>query len=275
MKVAQESKLAAKLHQIQQSKQRSLYMPYLTLGDPSFDDSFNIVSAMIHGGADIIELGIPFSDPTADGPVIQRAMVRAMSAPNYSLNQVFETTSKIHSHFPDTALIYLVYMNLVMSEDALSFLTHAAKAGIQALVIPDLPFDSKEADHLGQLGASLGIELVGMIAPNTSNRRLKEIASKASGFIYYVTSLGVTGERSELPADLIERLDLVRSCSRVPIFAGFGISRPDQAASLASHVDGVIAGSVNHRFIEAEPSHAAEKIEKLTKEFVSVLGPRK
>lgn len=272
MKLINSSNLANQIAYIQRSKQRSLYMPYLTLGDPSFEDSLKIVSAMIEGGADIIELGIPFSDPTADGPVIQKAMVRAMSAIDFSINKVFEITAKINKEYPEIPLVYLVYMNLVMSNDVNQFFYRASESGIKALVIPDLPFDSAESKYLTELGEKVGIEISGMIAPNTSNQRLKQIASTASGFIYYVTSLGVTGERTELPTDLIERLALVRSYSQVPIFAGFGISRPEQAAVLSGHVDGVIAGSVNHRIIEEEASLAAEKIKKLTQDFVSVLG---
>lgn len=284
MTVQTTSPLAMRLKQIMSEKGRPLYMPYLTLGDPSFKASVEIAGAMLRGGADVLELGIPFSDPTADGPVIQKAMVRSMSASDFSIDAVFETTEKIHALQPETPLVFLTYLNPVLSgfaassadeqESAVRFFERSARAGIRGLVIPDLPYDSKEARLLARLGAMAGVEIVGMIAPNTSPKRLKEIAAAARGFIYYVTSHGVTGERSELPADLVERLEQVRKLSGVPVFAGFGISRPEQAATLVGHVDGVIAGSVHHRIIEEDAVTAAAKIEQLTRDFTAALQTR-
>jgi tryptophan synthase alpha chain len=256
-------------------------MPYLTLGDPDLNMSVEIAAAMLRGGADILELGIPFSDPTADGPVIQKAMVRAMSSDGFSMDAVFETAARIHALQPETPLVFLTYLNPVLSgaasssgderESAFHFFERSAASGIRGLVIPDLPCDSREAKLLARYGAMTGVEITGMIAPNTSPKRMKEIADSARGFIYYVTSHGVTGERQELPADLIGRLELVRKLSSMPVFAGFGISRPEQAAMLVGHVDGIIAGSVHHRIIEEDPQTAAAKIEQLTREFTASL----
>ncbi len=276
------SPLALHLKQLMAEKGRPLYMPYLTLGDPDFNRSVEIAGAMLRGGADILELGIPFSDPTADGPVIQKAMVRAMASSDFSIEAIFEATGRIHALQPDTPLVFLTYLNPVVSgfatasadakQSAVRFFERAAQAGIRGLVIPDLPYDTAEARMLSELGEKTGVEIVAMIAPNTSSKRLKQIASEARGFIYYVTSYGVTGERSSFAEDLQSRLKTVRSLSPVPVFAGFGISRPEQAAGLAPYVDGVIAGSVHHRLIEADPNTAAEKIEELTRNFTSALA---
>lgn len=282
--------LADDLHRLQLELGRPLYMPYLTLGDPTFASSVQIAGAMMRGGADILELGIPFSDPTADGPVIQKAMVRSMSTADFSLDAVFATTEQIHSINPSVPLVFLTYLNPVLSSRSLAhpsvdasgndssvtrnasaFLERASRAGIRGLVIPDLPVDSLEARELRSLGEDWGIAIVGMIAPNTSDKRMAAVCRHAGGFVYYVTSHGVTGERSTLPTDLTERLAHVRRLSPVPVFAGFGISRPEQARMLVGHADGVIVGTAHHRIIEEDPTGAAARIEDLTRKFVESL----
>lgn len=273
--------LADDLRRRQELVGRPLYMPYLTLGDPDFASSVQIAGGMMRGGADIIELGIPFSDPTADGPVIQKAMVRSMARPDFSLEGVFEATARIHAIDPSVPLVYLTYLNPVLSglarephaigEGATSFFARAHGVGIRGLVIPDLPVDSIEANELRLLGKEVGIAIVGMVAPNTSEKRMAEICRHAGGFVYYVTSHGVTGERSSLPADLTERLAHVRRLAPVPVFAGFGISRPEQARMLVGHADGVIVGTAHHRIIEEDPAGAASLIEDLTRKFVQAL----
>ena len=285
-KSAEDALATALRHRIDQ-KRRPLYMPYLTLGDPGFAMSVEIASAMIRGGADVLELGIPFSDPTADGPVIQRAMVRSMSQPDFSLDQIFETTAAIHRVDETLPIVYLTYLNLIVSgqpsaragydshsiveSNARQFFERAKAAGVSGFVIPDLPFDAKEAELLHRIGADTGIVIATLIAPNTADSRLEKLAESAQGFIYYVTSQGVTGERTTLPADLSAKLHQVRSVSKVPVFAGFGISRPEQVKALVGHADGVIAGSVNHRIIEEDSSHAPALIEELTVNFIAAL----
>ncbi len=275
--------LAEMLFQKKKEKNSALYMPYITLGDPDFETSIKIANAMIEAGADILELGIPFSDPTADGPVIQKAMVRAMKHHNFSLNKIFEITQKIHSQNPNIPLVYLTYFNPVFKfkkkENTFigeAFFKKCEDIGIKALVIPDLPFDSYEFieiyQHINK--NNINISIIPMIAPNTSEKRIKKILKKGSGFVYYITSLGVTGIRDTLPENIKDRANLIRKYTSIPIFAGFGINKPEQVIELKTIFDGVIVGSLNHKIIEDElqqPYKIKEKIYKTTKNFVENL----
>ncbi|GIX40812.1 MAG: tryptophan synthase alpha chain [Leptospiraceae bacterium] len=267
-------------------KHSALYMPYFTLGDPDFESSLLIAKGMIDAGADILELGIPFSDPTADGPVIQKAMVRAMKHSDFSLEKIFETTQKIHSINPEIPLVYLTYFNPVYKYKnqknrfvGESFLLKCIEIGVKGLVIPDLPFDSYEFleiyDNIKK--HHLDISIIPMIAPNTDIKRMKYILSYGSGFVYYITSLGVTGLRDRLPENIKERAKLIRNYTNIPIFAGFGINKPEQAEELKSIFDGIIVGSLNHKIIEEFLNNEnyreqiKEKIYKTTKNFVDHL----
>ncbi|MCR9144507.1 MAG: tryptophan synthase subunit alpha [bacterium] len=253
----------------------SVYMPYLTMGDPSYEKTVEYALGMIDAGADLLEIGIPFSDPTADGPVIQEAMVRSLEATEFSMDKVFEAVSKIHAARPEVPIVFLSYMNPILNGFAESleygradltkpigqrltydapgaievFLKRCQTSGVRGLVVPDLPFDSPESQVLRERGAELGVDQILLVAPNTTPERLAGICSAARGFIYYVTSMGVTGMRAELPPDLRERIDLVKEKSGLPVFAGFGFSDPEQARSLSGSVDGIIVGSLNHRII--------------------------
>lgn len=271
-------------------------MPYITCGDPDFRHTVDYSLSLIDGGADILELGIPFSDPTADGPVIQQAMVRAMAREDFSIDRVLDTAAEIHRHRPEVPIILLGYLNPILSHffaeldpenekkadpvlDTNSgchrsihrFLSRAEESGVQGIVIPDLPFDSPEAQLFREHPSELN--LISMIAPNTTEKRQKAICVQAEGFIYYVSSLGTTGERKELPPETAAIVDRLKKQSGCPLFVGFGISQPDQARALASHVDGVIVGSLNQRIIDEDPESAAEKLKSVTSDFVRALSP--
>ncbi|MEQ8353378.1 MAG: tryptophan synthase subunit alpha [Leptospiraceae bacterium] len=279
-----------------QSQKRPLYMPYITCGDPDFQHTVDYAVALIDGGADILELGIPFSDPTADGPVIQQAMVRAMARPDFSIDNVLQAAFDIHQKRPNVPIVLLGYLNPILSHffaeldpenerkadpvldpgsgchrSIERFLNRAQECGVQGLVIPDLPFDSPEAElfrnHPGD------VALINMIAPNTASRREKAICSQARGFIYYVSSLGTTGERKDLPSETAEKVRQLKNDSGIPLFVGFGISQPDQARELASHVDGIIVGSLNQRIIDENPEHAADRLRETTAGFISAIEP--
>ncbi len=267
-------------------RERPVYMPYLTIGDPSFDATVRLGIEMIDQGADLLELGIPFSDPTADGPIIQAAMVRAMEHSDFSLARIFETAEQIHRERPSVPLVFLTYLNPValgfhpegeevtgksLRRSIARFLEECHRVGVTGLVIPDLPHDAPEAEILRSLGEANNVYQVLMVAPSTGKRRLKEISRAAESFIYYVTSLGVTGERKELPTDLKERIALVKRESGVPVIAGFGISRPEQVEPLLGVVDGVIVGSQNHKLIQEKGEGALKEISVLTRGFVEVL----
>ncbi len=277
-------------------KDRPLYMPYITSGDPDFQHTVDYAVAMIDGGADILELGIPFSDPTADGPVIQKAMVRAMERSDFSIDNVLQTAFDIHQKRPEIPIVLLGYLNPILShffaeldpenerkaDPVLEensgchrsidrFLNRAQECGVQGLVIPDLPFDSPEAELFRNHPSD--ISLISMIAPNTPSRREKAICKQAQGFIYYVSSLGTTGERKELPPETAEIVARIKEQSGIPLFVGFGISQPEQATQLAAHVDGVIVGSLNQRTIDENAETAAQKLTETTAAFVGALAP--
>ena len=269
----------------------AVYMPYLTLGDPSYDESVQFALSMIDAGADLLELGIPFSDPTADGPVIQKAMVRSLEGEGFNMQKVFAAAKAIHAARPGVPLVFLTYMNPIMNgldgsagrvdfsqapADRLdydsagairAFLAACQDAGIQGVVIPELPFDQPESVLLRELAPEYNVEQILMVAPNTGPDRLEAVCKAAGGFIYYVTSLGVTGMRSELPPELGERVRLVRETSGLPVLAGFGISRPEQVPPLREIVDGIIVGSLNHRIIEEAGAGAGEQLARLTGDF--------
>ncbi|HBS06021.1 MAG TPA: tryptophan synthase subunit alpha [Leptospiraceae bacterium] len=278
------------------SENRPLYMPYITSGDPDFQHTVDYAVAMIDGGADVLELGIPFSDPTADGPVVQQAMVRAMARSDFSIDHVLQTAYDIHQQRPEVPIVLLGYLNPILShffaeldpenerkadpvldEDSGChksidrFLNRALECGVLGVVIPDLPFDSPEAELFRNHPSQ--ISLINMIAPNTTPSREKAICKQAQGFIYYVSSLGTTGERKDLPEETAEKVARLKKDSGVPLFVGFGISRPDQARQLASHVDGVIVGSLNQRIIEENSENAAGKLKETTESFVESLKP--
>ncbi len=260
-------------------------MPYLTLGDPDFNTSIDIAKTMINAGSDILELGIPFSDPTADGPIIQKAMMRSIKQKNFSIHTIFETTKEIHQYNPELPLVYLTYFNPIYKYNihlnsfiGESFLRKCVEIGIKGLVIPDLPFDSTEFEeiHFNIKKNNLNISIIPMIAPNTSVERIKYILKNGSGFVYYITSLGVTGFREKLPDDIHHKANLIRNFTDIPIFAGFGINTPGQVQELKKIFDGVIVGSLNHKIIEEcikekKQDQITEKIYQITKEFIDEL----
>lgn len=258
--------------------QGPLYMPYLTAGDPDFASTVRFACGMIDAGADLIELGIPFSDPTADGPVIQAAMVRAMENADFSLERIFQCAREIHEARPDVPIVFLSYMNPVFrgfahkSDRPLeAFLAEAARAGIQGIVIPDLPADQPEAIEFFRVSERFQIAQIFMSAPNTSPARLSDLRKHGRGFIYHVTSYGVTGERSELPPEVKTQMKAVRESTGLPVFAGFGFSRPEQAEAVKAVADGVIVGSLHHRLIQEKGAGALEAISESTAAFVKAL----
>ncbi len=233
----------------QNRNSKTVFVPFFTLGDPNYSASVEYGKAILDNGADILELGIPFSDPVADGPVIQRAVARALKN-DFSFDKIFETAKKIHEHKPDKPLVFLTYFNPVYHCGIKSFLDRAKDAGIVGLVIPDLPFDTEESETLFKELSKRDMDLIHLITPATTKKRISAIKKTASGFIYYVTSFGVTGERREFSLDLEERIKSLQEAFQLPICAGFGISTPDQASQIAHFSDGIIIGSAIQRIIE-------------------------
>jgi tryptophan synthase alpha chain len=221
------------------SGKRSLVV-YLCAGDPDLAATERLVPALAAAGADVIELGVPFSDPLADGPTIQAAAERALRS-GTTLRGILDLVGRIRSNGCDVPLALMGYMNPIIRMGMDAFVARAAEVGVDGVIVPDLPLE--EADALGDLAAARGLSLVLLAAPTTPPERLRLIGRRTRGFLYFVSVTGVTGARSTLPADLPARLDAVRAASAAPVAVGFGISAPDQARALAEHADAVVVGS--------------------------------
>lgn len=214
------------------------FIPFITCGDPDLETTERIVRAMAAVGADLIELGIPFSDPTAEGPVIQAANVRALAA-GTTTDRIFDMVRRLRADV-DTPMVFMTYANVVFSYDSERFISTCADIGIDGLILPDVPYEEKA--EFAPLCRQYGLDLISMVAP-TSESRIAMIAREATGFIYIVSSLGVTGVRSAITTDIGAIVRLVRKNSKCPCAVGFGISQPEQARSMASLSDGAIVGS--------------------------------
>lgn len=214
------------------------FIPFITCGDPSLEITEQLVYAMEKAGADLIELGIPFSDPTAEGPVIQEADLRALHG-NVTTDSIFHMVKNIRKN-SQVPIVFMTYANVVFSYGTVRFMEQAAECGIDGLILPDVPFEEKE--EFDVVCEKYGICLISMIAP-TSHDRIRMIAKEAKGFVYCVSSLGVTGTRSEITTDIGAMVKLVKEVSDIPCAVGFGISTPEQAAKMAALSDGAIVGS--------------------------------
>ncbi len=219
-------------------KNGKAFIPFITCGDPDLDTTEKIVYAMVEAGADLIELGIPFSDPTAEGPVIQEANIRALSN-KITTNDVFDLVRKLRKTVT-IPMVFMTYANVVFSYGADKFISTCREIGIDGLILPDIPYEEK--DEFDSICKEYGLDLVSMIAP-TSKDRISMIAKEASGFIYCVSSLGVTGTRSEITTDIGAMTKLVKEATDVPCAIGFGISNPETARKMVKSSDGVIVGS--------------------------------
>jgi tryptophan synthase alpha chain len=221
-------------------------IPYFTAGDPSLPVTRQLVAEAARRGADLIELGIPFSDPLADGPVIQRATQRALAA-GVTLLRVFELVRDLRGDVA-APLILLTYYNPVLAFGLKAFCRTAVDTGVDGVIVPDLP--PEEAGPLGAEADPVGLDLIHMVAPTSTTGRMRKIAKATGGFLYMVSLTGVTGARTELPADLGAHLSALRRVTIKPVCVGFGIGTPEQAALVARHADGVIVGSAIVHLVE-------------------------
>lgn len=235
------------------------FIPFITCGDPDLDTTGELVRSMAASGADMVELGIPFSDPTAEGPVIQEANFRALSG-NVTTDRVLDFVREIRKDV-SIPLVFMAYANVVFSYGSEKFITAASSAGVAGLVIPDLPYEEKE--EFAPLCGENGLDLVPLIAP-TSKDRIAMIAREAEGFVYIVSSLGVTGVRRDITSDIGSMVKLVRDNTAVPSAVGFGISTPEQAVKMGMLADGVIVGSAIVKMIaehgRSSPLYVAEYV---------------
>jgi len=231
------------------------FIAFLTCGDPDLETTAAAVRAAAGAGADLIELGIPFSDPTAEGPVIQGANLRALKG-GVTTDKVFALVKELRKDVT-IPLVFMTYANVVYSYGAERFLANCAEAGVDGLILPDLPFEEKE--EFLPACRKYGVDLISMIAP-TSADRVAMIAREAEGFLYLVSSLGVTGERSEISTDLAAIVKTVRENTKTPCAVGFGISTPEQARAMAALSDGAIVGSAIVRIFEQYGKEAPERV---------------
>ncbi|MDE5864832.1 MAG: tryptophan synthase subunit alpha, partial [Lachnospiraceae bacterium] len=243
-------------------KKGKVFIPFITGGDPDIETSYELIRTMAESGADIIEIGIPFSDPIAEGPVIQEADLRALSA-GTTTDQLFEMVIKLRKE-TDIPLIFMTYMNPIYVYGTERFMKRCAEVGIDGIIVPDVPFEEKA--ELAECCSEHGIDLISMIAP-TSQDRIETIAREAEGFIYCVSSLGVTGVRSEITTDIGTMVKQVKNVTDVPVAVGFGISTPEQAQKMAGLSDGAIVGSAIVKLVaqygrDAVP-HVAQYVKKM------------
>lgn len=225
---------------IVRSQGRAALMPYFTIGYPDLDTSIAIIQAIAASGADLIELGIPFSDPLADGPTIQQSTQIALRN-GVNLEICLRIVRQLRQSGVTVPLILMGYYNPIFSFGEERFAMLAAECGAQGLIIPDLP--PEESGELRLYCDRVGLSLIHLVAPTTPRERIRFIAERSRGFIYVVSVTGVTGARQSLPPDLIDFIRKIRSVSRLPLALGFGVSTPEQAAVYGQSVDGIIVGS--------------------------------
>ncbi len=219
-------------------KDKKAFIPFVTGGDPDLSVTEQLLYAMEEAGADLIEVGIPFSDPIAEGPVIQAANERALKA-GCTTDKLFDTIKKARQKV-SVPIVFLTYLNPIFTYGKARFMERCVECGIDGIIVPDMPFEEK--DELADVCEEYGIQIISLIAP-TSKERITTIAKAAQGYIYCVSSFGVTGVRNEIKTDIASMVKMVREVTDVPCAVGFGIAVPEQAKKMASVSDGAIVGS--------------------------------
>ena len=233
-------------------KNGKAFIPFVTGGDPSLDVTEQLIYAMAEAGADLIEIGVPFSDPVAEGVVIQDANERALAA-GCTTDKLFDLVAKVRKTV-EVPMVFLTYINPIYTYGKEAFLKKCQECGLDGLIVPDLPYEEK-GEILPEC-EKYGVDLISLVAP-TSHERVKMIAREAQGFLYCVSSLGVTGVRSEIRTDIGEMVSLAKSVSNVPCAVGFGISTPEQAKKMAAVSDGAIVGSA---IVKIVAEHGADAV---------------
>jgi len=262
------SPIEERLNKLRSAGKKGL-ITFITAGDPDLSSTVDLVLRMEAAGADVIELGVPFSDPLADGPEIQKASCRALAA-GTTLARILETVKEIKSKC-SIPLILMGYYNPFYKYGLDRFISAAASAGVNGLIVPDLPLE--ESGPLMGLAAKAGIDLIPLVSPVTTESRIKDITAKARGFIYCVSVTGVTGMRKEIGTDIESFTSRVRHYTSLPLAIGFGISNPEQAARMSKHCDAIVVGSAIVKIIaETGNSTAAGlAIEGLIRRFKAAL----
>jgi tryptophan synthase alpha chain len=241
-----------------QAEGRAALMPYFTAGFPDMPTSEEVLVALAHSGADLIEIGVPFSDPLADGPVIQHSTQVALEG-GMTAEKCVESVRRLRARGVTQPLVLMGYANPIVAYGLTRYVSDVAAAGGDGLIVPDLPVE--EADELADACARAGLALIFLAAPTSPADRLAAIAARTTGFLYLVSLTGVTGARESLPADLAAFVARARAVARTPVAVGFGIARPEQAAAVGKLADGVIIGSALIKAVDGAPDPVAAAAE--------------
>lgn len=243
------------------------FIAFITCGDPDLQTTTAVVRSAVNGGADLIELGIPFSDPTAEGPVIQGANLRALNG-GVTTDKIFDLVRELRQDVT-VPMVFMTYANVVFSYGAERFISSCRQIGIDGLILPDLPFE--ERNEFLPTCRKYGVDLISLIAP-TSENRVAMIAKEAEGFLYIVSSLGVTGTRTKIETDIDSIVKLVRQNTTIPCAIGFGISTPEQAKKMSDISDGAIVGSAIIKIIEKYGKDSPEYVEQYVRSMKNAMS---
>lgn len=247
-------------------KQRKCFIPFITAGDPNLDVTEQLIVAMANAGADIIELGIPFSDPVAEGEVIQAANIRALSA-GTTTDKIFTMLKNVRTK-TDVPLVFLTYINPIFTYGTEKFLANCKSVGLDGIIVPDVPYEEKTP--LAKVCRKYGVDLIPLVAP-TSDERIKMIAKEAEGYVYIVSSLGVTGVRSDITTDIAAMTEKIRQAMDVPAAVGFGIATPKQAEEMAAVSDGAIVGSAVVKIVGKYGTDCVQPVSDYVKEMAEAV----
>ncbi len=248
-------------------KGRKAFIPFVTAGDPHIEDTERFVYALDKAGSDVIEIGIPFSDPIADGPVIQRANIRALDN-GVTIDKVFDMVAKIRKT-TDVPLVFLLYANTIYYYGIQKFFERCQETEVDGVILPDLPFEEKE--EFGIYAKDCGVDIISLVAP-TSKERIRDIAKEAGGFLYCVSSMGVTGTRDAIQTDLKAMFEYIDEYCKIPKALGFGIANKEQAKALKDYADGIIVGSAIVKIIEEYGKEAEEPLVRFAEEMIGELA---
>jgi len=245
---------------------RAAFVPFVMAGDPDLETTERLVTALAEAGADVVELGVPFSDPIADGPVNQEAAGRALEA-GTTLGAIVQRVARIRRD-TKVPIVLFSYCNPILRYGVERFAEHAAGSGVDGVLVVDLPPEEAEREGFGRLAAA-GLDRIFLLAPTSTGSRRRAVRAAGSGFVYYVSRTGVTGERDELPDDLVAEVREVRRDAKLPVAVGFGISTPEQAAAVGRIADGVVVGSALVKLM-GEPGTAAERVERVRRSAAAI-----
>ena len=259
------SNIALAFEQTKQ-KGKKAFIPFITAGDPNLEATEHFVYALERAGSTVIEIGIPFSDPVADGPVILRANLRAMEE-GVELNKIFNTVKNIRKN-TQIPLVFLMYANTIYHYGIQKFFKKCQEVGVDGVIIPDLPYEEKS--EFDEVARECEVDMITLIAP-TSKDRTQMLCEDARGFLYCVSSMGVTGVREKIETDFGKMFADIKKCSKIPTAIGFGIATPEQAAILKDYADGIIIGSAVVKIIEENGQEAADKVEEFARSIIAVL----